>query len=168
MWEGIDWNFLFHHLVLHRWKLRCHANMILSSTSWPNFGLKREILICRICLLISKITRINHFLAYSSWECAYSRCILVSTSVGAENVVNFVVELLVGRECLLEGFSQFLPPACRESLLDRFSSGNTPSPPSKKSKPPPKRSSSSFESVSSMLLLFSIEFCYCNSPSMLI
>ncbi len=73
--------------------------------------------------------------------------------VGAENVVNFVVELLVGRECLLEGFSQFLPPACRESLLDRFSSGNSPSPATKKPKSTHKRSSSSsFDSVSHRFL----------------
>mmetsp|Transcript_72065 Transcript_72065/g.192591 ORF Transcript_72065/g.192591 Transcript_72065/m.192591 type:complete len:232 (+) Transcript_72065:106-801(+) len=44
-----------------------------------------------------------------------------SKTVGAENVVNIVLELLVGRECLLEGFSQFLPPSCRDSLLERCS-----------------------------------------------
>ena len=76
---------------------------------------------------------------------------LTTDSVGAENVVNFVVELLVGRECLLEGFAQFLPPACRDSLLDRFSSGNMQSPPSKKSKSGNKRTSSNFESVSHRL-----------------
>mmetsp|Transcript_22229 Transcript_22229/g.44759 ORF Transcript_22229/g.44759 Transcript_22229/m.44759 type:complete len:627 (+) Transcript_22229:56-1936(+) len=41
-------------------------------------------------------------------------------NVAAQSVVTVVVEMLIGREYLLEGFSQFLPPACRDCLLERF------------------------------------------------
>eukprot|EP00960_Hanusia_phi_P019574 577856-Hanusia_phi.AAC.2 len=35
-------------------------------------------------------------------------------------VVTVVIEMLIGREYLLQGFSQFLPPACRDCLMERF------------------------------------------------
>jgi len=41
-------------------------------------------------------------------------------NVDAQSVVTVVVEMLIGREYLLESFSQFLPPACRQCLLERF------------------------------------------------
>ena len=45
-------------------------------------------------------------------------------SVNAEMVVTVVAEMLVGRQHLLEGFSNFLPPACREILLERYTEGS--------------------------------------------
>ena len=44
-----------------------------------------------------------------------------SQSVNAEMVVTVVAEMLVGRHYLLEDFSNFLPPACRDILLERYS-----------------------------------------------
>eukprot|EP00802_Teleaulax_amphioxeia_P004482 Tamp_04486.p1 GENE.Tamp_04486~~Tamp_04486.p1 ORF type:complete len:739 (+),score=157.37 Tamp_04486:20-2236(+) len=46
-----------------------------------------------------------------------------SQSVNAEMVVTVVAEMLVGRTHLLEGFSNFLPPACRDILLERYTEG---------------------------------------------
>lgn len=43
-----------------------------------------------------------------------------SQSVNAEMVVTVVAEMLVGRSYLLEDFSNFLPPACRDILLERY------------------------------------------------
>uniref|UniRef100_A0A7S4KUV8 Histone deacetylase interacting domain-containing protein n=1 Tax=Guillardia theta TaxID=55529 RepID=A0A7S4KUV8_GUITH len=43
-----------------------------------------------------------------------------SKNVNAEMVVTVVIEMLIGREYLLQGFSQFLPPACRDCLMQRF------------------------------------------------
>ena len=37
----------------------------------------------------------------------------VANRVDAESIVAVVVEMLVGKEWLLDGFSQFLPPSCR-------------------------------------------------------
>lgn len=47
----------------------------------------------------------------------------VACSVNAEMVVTVVAEMLVGRQHLLEGFSKFLPPACRDILLERYTEG---------------------------------------------
>jgi len=46
-----------------------------------------------------------------------------SQSVNAEMVVTVVAEMLVGRHYLLEDFSNFLPAACRDILLERYSDG---------------------------------------------
>ncbi len=79
------------------------------------------------CVLLVQIITSSR----SSSEHFYLECY----RVGAENVVNFVAELLVGREYLLRGFSQFLPPACRSALLDRFKTSEDSLQECKKSKP---------------------------------
>jgi hypothetical protein len=54
---------------------------------------------------------------------ALSGVACVACSVNAEMVVTVVAEMLVGRTHLLEGFSNFLPPACRDILLERYTEG---------------------------------------------
>ena len=46
-----------------------------------------------------------------------------SQNVNAEMVVTVVAEMLVGRQYLLESFSNFLPCACRDILLERYTDG---------------------------------------------
>ena len=71
----------------------------------------------------------------AEWRC-------VACSVNAEMVVTVVAEMLVGRQHLLEGFSNFLPPACRDILLERYTEG--------KDGCAPRRSDHSLQSADSL------------------
>ena len=71
----------------------------------------------------------------AEWRC-------MRLSVNAEMVVTVVAEMLVGRQHLLEGFSNFLPPACREILLERYTEG--------KDGCAPRRSDHSMQSAESL------------------
>lgn len=46
-----------------------------------------------------------------------------SQNVNAEMVVTVVAEMLVGLQHLLDGFSTFLPHACRDMLLEKYNEG---------------------------------------------